>query len=86
MCYPTSMTKTQARIVELVAQLSLAERRELIEHMQQTGLLDESFYGRMTSDQRAQLDEGIAQADRGEVIDGGEAFDRLATRFNFKRP
>ncbi|HJZ44860.1 MAG TPA: hypothetical protein VJ233_14155 [Hyphomicrobiaceae bacterium] len=54
--------------------------------MQQTGLLDESFYGRMTSDQRAQLDEGIAQADRGEVIDGGEAFDRLATRFNFKRP
>jgi hypothetical protein len=79
------MTKTQARIVELVAQLSLAERRELLEHMQQTGLLDESFYGRMTSDQRVQLDEGIAQADRGEVIDGGEAFDRLAKRFNFKR-
>jgi hypothetical protein len=79
------MTKTQARIVELVAQLSPAERRELIEHMQQAGLLDDSFYGRMSPEQRAQLDEGVTQADRGEVIDGREAFDRLATRFNFKR-
>ena len=36
-------------------------------------------------EQRAQLDEGIAQADRGDVIDGDEAFDRLASRFDFKR-
>ena len=79
------MTKTQARIVELVAQLSPEERRELIEHMQQAGLLDDTYYGRLSADQRAQLDEGIAQADRGEVVDGGEAFDRLAARFNFKR-
>ncbi len=79
------MTKTQARIVELVAQLSPEERRELIEHMQQAGLLDDTYYGRLSVDQRAQLDEGIAQADRGEVVDGGEAFERLAKRFNFKR-
>jgi hypothetical protein len=79
------MTKTQARIVELVAQLSPAERRELIEHMREAGLLDGSFYGRMTPEQRAQLDDGIAQADRGEVVDGRETFDRLAARFNFKR-
>ena len=80
------MTKTQERIVELIAQLSPAERRELIEHMQDAGLLDcQSFYERMTPDQRAHLDEGIAQADRGEVVDGKEAFERLSTRFNFKR-
>jgi predicted transcriptional regulator len=48
-------------------------------------LLDESFYSRMTPEQRAQLDDGIAQADRGEVVDGDEAFNRLASRFNFKR-
>ncbi len=79
------MTKSQAQIVELIAQLSLAERRELIEHVRETGLLEESFYSRMTPEQRAQLDEGIAQADRGEVVDGDEAFNRLASRFNFKR-
>jgi hypothetical protein len=79
------MTKTQAQIVELVAQLSVAERRELVEHMQQAGLLDDTFHGHMTAEQRAQLDEGIAQADRGKVVDGGEAFGRLAGRFNFKR-
>jgi predicted transcriptional regulator len=79
------MTRTQVHIVELIAQLSLAERRELFEHVQETGLLEESFYSRMTPEQRAQLDEGIAQADRGEVVDGDEAFNRLASRFNFKR-
>ncbi len=79
------MTKTQAQIVELIAQLPLAERREFFEHVQGTGLLEESFFSRMTPEQRAQLEEGIAQADRGEVVDGNEAFNRLASRFNFKR-
>lgn len=77
------MTRTQAQIVELIAQLSLAERRELFEHVQESGLLDESFYSRMTPEQRSQLNEGIAQADRGQVVDGDEAFNRLASRFNF---
>ena len=80
------MTKTQAQIVELIAQLPLAERRELFEHVQGTGLLDESFHSGMTPEQRAQLAEGIAQAEKGEVVDGNEAFDRLAKRFNFKQP
>jgi predicted transcriptional regulator len=79
------VTKIQVHIVELIAQLSLAERRELFEHVQETGLLDGSFYSRMSPEQRAQLDDGIAQADRGEVVDGDEAFNRLASRFNFKR-
>lgn len=79
------MTKTQAQIVELIAQLPLAERREFIEHVHATGLHDDSFYSQMTHEQRAQLDEGIAQADRGEVVDADAAFSRLAARFNFKR-
>lgn len=80
------MTKTQAQIVELIAQLPLAERRELVEHVQQTGLLEETFYSSMSPEQRAQLDEGIAQAERGDVVDANEAFRRLAARFNFKQP
>lgn len=79
------MTRTQAHIVELIAKLSLAERRELFEHVQQTGLLEQTFHAGMTPEQRAQLDEGIAQADRGEVVDADEAFNGLASRFNFKR-
>jgi hypothetical protein len=79
------MTRTQAHIVELIAQLSVAERRELFQHVQQTGLLEPTFYSGMTPEQRAQLDEGIAQADRGDVVDGDEAFNRLASRFDFKR-
>jgi hypothetical protein len=79
------MTSTQTQIVELIARLSLDERRELIEHVRAAGLLDDAFYARMPPDERAQLDEGIAQADRGEVVDGNEAFDRLAARFKLKR-
>ena len=79
------MTDTQARIVELIAQLSLEERRELMAHIRQSGLLGESFFAGMTAEQRAQLGEGIAQADRGEVVDGNEAFERLASRFHLKR-
>ena len=79
------MTKTQAEIVELIAQLSIAERRELVEHVQESGLLGESFYSRMTPEQRARLDEGIAQQERDEVVDGDGAFNRMAARFKFKR-
>lgn len=79
------MTRKQAQIVELIARLPLTERRELIEHVQESGLLDDSFYSRMTPEQRTQLDEGIAQEDRGEVVDGDTAFNRMASRFKFKR-
>ena len=82
--YNVLMTDTQARIVELIAQLSL-ERRELMSHIRRSGLLEDSFFAGMTAEQRAQLDEGIAQADRGEVVDGNEAFERLASRLQLKR-
>jgi len=37
----------------------------------------------MTPEQRAELDEGIAQAERGRVVPAEEVFDRLAKRFGF---
>ena len=40
-----------------------------------------SFYDRMTPQQRATLDEGIAQAERGQVRPAEEVFDRLTKRF-----
>jgi predicted transcriptional regulator len=42
-----------------------------------------SFYDRMTSEQRAELDEGIAQAECGQVRPAEEVFDRLAKHFGF---
>jgi predicted transcriptional regulator len=42
-----------------------------------------SFYDRMTLEQRAELDEGIAQAEQGQVRPADEVFDRLAKRFGF---
>jgi hypothetical protein len=53
------------------------------DHKNPDGSVVGSFYDRMTPEQRAVLDEGIAQAERGQVRTGEEAFDRLAKRFGF---
>lgn len=79
------MTRTQSQILELISKLPANERRELFEHIEAAGLLKDTFYERMTPEQRAQLDDGIAQANRGQVVDGNTAFDRLAERFAFRR-
>jgi hypothetical protein len=74
------MTKTQAHILELIAQLPLAERREIVAHIQDTRMLEDRFYDRLTPEQRARLNEGIAQADRGEGEDATTVLDRLTLR------
>lgn len=79
------MTRQQSEILDLISQLPMAERLELFDRARVNGLLDETFYDRMSPQQRAQLQEGIDQADRGEVVDGNAAFDRLAARFGFNR-
>ena len=35
------------------------------------------------TEQRAQLDESIAQAERGETVPAAEVFERIAKRFGF---
>jgi hypothetical protein len=77
------MTKAQAQILELFQALSEEEKRELAEQLVEQTL--RGFYERMTSEQRAQLQDGIGQADRGEVVDSEAAFDRIARQLNFRR-
>jgi hypothetical protein len=76
------MTKTQAQIIELFKSLDPVEQREIAEQLFETTRVG-SFQDRMTAAQRVELDEGIAQAERGLVRPAGEVFDRLAKRFGF---
>ena len=76
------MTETQTRIVQLFKTLPPTEQQALVEHLAETAQSD-SFYDRMSSDQLAHLDEGIAQAERGDTVPAAEVFDRLAKRFGF---
>jgi predicted transcriptional regulator len=76
------MTKTQVQIIDLFKTLDPIEQRELAEQLYETTLVG-SFYDRMSPAQRAELDEGIAQAEHGQVRSAKEVFDRLAKRFGF---
>ena len=79
------MTSVQAQIIDLMAQLPLSERRELVEHMYDVNLFDESVIDKLSPEQRARLDESIAQANRGEGIASHAVFDGLAKKFGFSR-
>jgi len=81
-CYYVRMTETETRIVQLFKTLPPTEQRALIERLAETTQTS-SFYERMSADQRAQLDEGIAQAERGETVPAADVFERLAKRFGF---
>jgi hypothetical protein len=76
------MTKIQVQIIELFKSLDPIEQREIAEQLYETTLAG-SFHDRMTAAQRADLDNGIAQEDRGQVVPAEGAFDRLAKRFGF---
>jgi len=76
------MTKTQAQIIELFKTLDRTEQREVAQQLYERAVVG-SFYDRMTPQQRTELDEGIAQAERGQVRPAEEVFDRLAKRFGF---
>ena len=79
------MTKTQAQILELFQTLDALEKRELAEQLYETAVAG-SFYARMTPEQRAELAESIAEADRGEGEDAASFFDRIARKHGFSRP
>jgi hypothetical protein len=76
------MTETETRIVQLFKTLPPNEQRALVEHLAETAESG-SFYDRLSPEQFAQLDEGIAQSERGETVAAAEVFDRLAKRFGF---
>jgi len=74
------MTRTQEQIIELLAGMPLDQRREVVEHIRQSDLLDEAFYNRMSLEQRAHLQEGVTEADRGEGQEATVVMDRLARK------
>jgi predicted transcriptional regulator len=76
------MTNVQAQIIALFKTLNPAEQREVAEQLYERTVAG-SFYDRMKPEQRTELDEGIAQAERGQVLPVGEVFDRLAKHFGF---
>ena len=78
------MTKTQAQILELFQSLPQAEQRELAEQLYEQTVRG-SFYDRMTPEQRAELDQSIAEADRGEGTEASIVMTRLAQKFGFTR-
>lgn len=78
------MTQAQAKIIELFETLAADEQRALAEQLYEQTLRGR-FYGRMTLEQRAQLEAGVAEADRGDVVASHEAFDRIASRLGIKR-
>lgn len=79
------MTKTQAHILELFQSLSDQEKRETIQSLVAQQTAGALLYDGMSDAQRAQLQAGIDQADRGEVVDSNTAFAQLAERFGFAR-
>ena len=79
------MTRTQAQILELFQTLDAGEKRELAEQLYETAVAG-SFYARMTPEQRTELAESIAEADRGEGEDATSFFDRIARKHGFSRP
>ena len=78
------MTKTQAQILELFQTLDPAQKRELAEQLYETAVSG-SFYARMTPEQRLELAESIAEADRGEGEDATTFFDRMARKHALSR-
>lgn len=76
------MTKAQAHIIELFKQLDSVEQRELALQLYESARVG-SFYDVMTPEQRSRLDEGIAQAEQGQVRPAEEVFKDVAKRFGF---
>ena len=74
------MTKTQAQILESIAALPEPDRRALVEHLVEANLGGPSFFDQMTPEQRAHLEQGIAQANRGEFTSADVAFERIRGR------
>jgi hypothetical protein len=79
------MTATKAQILDLMAKLPLAERREMVEHLYDVNIFGDSVVGRLSPSQRARLDDSIAQADRGAVVASETVFDELGRNLGLSR-
>lgn len=79
------MSKVQAQIIALMSQLPLAERRELVEHIYDSNLFDDSVFDRLSDVQKVRLAESVSQAERADVIPADTLFAELAEKHGFSR-
>jgi len=73
------MTETQAQILELFQTLTVEEQRELVVHLVEQATRG-SFFERMTPEQRTQLEDGINEVKRGDVV----AWETVSARLKAK--
>jgi predicted transcriptional regulator len=76
------MTETQSHILELFRAFSPDERDALLPQLVEAAEGDPDD---LTADDIAAIEEGIAQAERGEVEDGEVVLNRIAARYNLPR-
>jgi putative addiction module component (TIGR02574 family) len=76
------MNTPQIKIVELFDRLPVDDRQELAEHLYQRA--QPEFLVNMSTGQRAELDAGLAEADRGEGTPEDDVFRRLEQKFGVK--
>jgi predicted transcriptional regulator len=72
------------RILKLFRSLSAGEREELVAQLKDM-ISPTMIQEDLTAEQLSRLDEGIAQAERGDIVPADEVFDRLASRFQFAK-
>ena len=78
------MTSAQSQILELFRALSPDEKESLLPQLAES-VIDVGVYDDLSAEEIAAIEEGIAQAERGETLDGDQLFDNLAKKFGFSR-
>jgi predicted transcriptional regulator len=78
------MTTAQAQIYELFKTLPVAEQRDLLSQLSEA-VEGEVSLDDLSAEDVAAIEEGIAQAERGEVVDADEVLGRIAARYHFPR-
>jgi hypothetical protein len=73
------MTETKIRILELFQTLAPSEQRVLVEKLSEP-TRPRSLLDGLMPEQRAKLEEGITQADAGDVMSAADIFDKLEMR------
>jgi hypothetical protein len=71
------VTKTAAQIVELFRALPARDQSALIEELSETAA-SVSVCSRLWFAERAEIDEALGEAERGETVPANESFDDLA--------
>jgi hypothetical protein len=76
------MTAAQTRILEMFRALTPEERETLLPELAETLTEDDV---ELSAEDLAAIEEGITQAERGEVVPADEVMSRLAARYGFDR-